>query len=411
MNISTKAHGNSLQSLLIMPIQQSPRRSMQYNAILKSFKKLFPESKCDQIFKKTIHEIDTFISTCNSAIGDFRVKKICQHIEWGDDIMKQVVSLEFEKQLRGSSRLPCKFIDSGRLLSKQRTGFIKKYEPRFLYLFDDILIILRSSEKSSAVHDIIFLQQCVFPKTKITDITKKGSFSLIAPSLKNQVQIMTIKFRGVTSAETLYWHGKIKEYIDKKSRLVVQSVSRTRSKTFDSLKHIQSVESIGSVDTDSDDDDDDDDLGDRVKVKQKGEEKNVFLHLQFGAENLRNRDGYGVKAFGISDPYFEIWNRNLKKIIFKSEVIRDDLNPTWAESKVELQKIRCAMICIRVWDLDKQKSDYLGEIHTTWSELCSLPVNSKLKLHDEETKKYEGRSGNLILLKWEVHSSPCTPPS
>ena len=30
-----------------------------------------------------------------------------------------------------------------------------------------------------------------------------------------------------------------------------------------------------------------------------------------------------------SDPYFEIVNRSLEKVIFKSEVIRDDLNPNW----------------------------------------------------------------------------------
>ena len=83
-------------------------------------------------------------------------------------------------------------------------------------------------------------------------------------------------------------------------------------------------------------------------------------------------------------------------------MIRDDLNPNWDEAKIPIQKIRGAMITIRVWDLDPRKSDYLGEVHTTWTELCSLPKGSKLKLHDEETNhKYDKNSGNLILRLWE----------
>jgi Ca2+-dependent lipid-binding protein len=95
----------------------------------------------------------------------------------------------------------------------------------------------------------------------------------------------------------------------------------------------------------------------------------------------------------------------LNEVIFKSEVIRDDLNPTWDEAKIPIKKIRGAMMTVKVWDLDPKKSDYLGEVHMTWTELCSLPQGSKLKLHDEETDhKYDKTSGNLILLKWGLIS-------
>ena len=390
-NENAALHGKSLESLLIMPVQQSPRRSMQIHAITKAFQKVYPDCKI-RILKDICTLIEKFVSHCNSAIGAMQVKKICRHIVWGKDLLRHVASEEFLKQLRGSSRLPCRYVDSGRLL--RRSGF-KRYETTYVYLFDDMLVILKGTEKTDEAFDIMFLQPSEFAETNLSAISKKGRFHLKAASLRNRNQMSSTKFQGVTSGETMYWHKKINECLNKKSRLVVDGISKSISKRLETWNRVDSVESIGSVDTDSEE-------GEYEHVK-KEENVSSFLKFQFGAENLWNRDGHGIKAFGISDPYFEIVNRNFDRVIFKSETIRDNLNPKWDEAKIPIQKIRGAMLSIRVWDLDPKKSDYLGEVHTTWTELCSLPQGSKLKLHDAETDhKHDIDSGNLILLMWEI---------
>jgi hypothetical protein len=166
---SPELHGKSLESLLITPIQQSPRRSMQIKAITKSFRKVFPSSKTE-VLDGMLTMIENFVSNCNSAIGSVRVKKICQHIEWGQHVMRHVACEEFKKQLRGESRLPCSYVDSGRLL--RRSGFTR-YEPTYIYLFNDMLVVLDGTEKTNSALDILFLQQCLFPKTNLSEISKK----------------------------------------------------------------------------------------------------------------------------------------------------------------------------------------------------------------------------------------------
>jgi len=129
-------------------------------------------------------------------------------------------------------------------------------------------------------------------------IYKQGKFRLNAPSLCNRNNICSMKFRGVTPGETMYWHDKIKKCLKRHSSLVVRGVSMEIS---NSLRHVASVETIGSVETDSEEEKEEEE-----DVEDDKEKDVDFLTFQFGAENLRNRDGHGIKAFGISDPYFEV---------------------------------------------------------------------------------------------------------
>ena len=91
--------------------------------------------------------------------------------------------------LKGSIRLPCKFVDSGRLL--RRVGF-KRYESTYVYLFDDMLVILSGAKKTC-----VYVLQCVSEETTLSPISKRGKFYLKAPSLRFRNQISSVKLQGV----------------------------------------------------------------------------------------------------------------------------------------------------------------------------------------------------------------------
>ncbi|CAD8200765.1 unnamed protein product [Paramecium octaurelia] len=70
-----------------------------------------------------------------------------------------------------------------------------------------------------------------------------------------------------------------------------------------------------------------------VQMKQS----NHFVQWQFSGSNIKNMDG----IFGKSDPFlkFYLHSDNVWCQIYQTEYIKDDLNPTWKEFEISLQRL------------------------------------------------------------------------
>ena len=118
-----------------------------------------------------------------------------------------------------------------------------------------------------------------------------------------------------------------------------------------------------------------------------------MLNLQFMCKGLKNKDGW----FGKSDPFYTVSRINedgTHSLAFKSEVVMDDLSPTFKAVKLQVQKIcngdYLRPIKIELWDWDKDgKHDTLGHVETSLSQLIEgvgkpagrIPVQYKSKTH------------------------------
>jgi len=156
-------------------------------------------------------------------------------------------------------------------------------------------------------------------------------------------------------------------------------------------------------------------------VKLFAEEKvhsSEHLVFQFSGKKLANKDGF----FGRSDPYFVI-NRAREDGswvgVHKSEVVINDLNPSWQRQTVSMQKLcagdRNRPLRIEIWDYDKTGGhDYMGSCEFNAATILSAArqggANNTFPIIEEEKKRKKGKrykgSGALTIVAAELISIP-----
>eukprot|EP00940_MAST-03C_sp_MAST-3C-sp2_P001616 g1616.t1 len=396
--------GRSLESMLIMPIQQSPRRWMLAKAVKKAAEK---ESVAhEREIEILVSVLQSFNKACDATIERRKICNVCRTIEWGD-LVDKIESKELQQQLFGNTELACALIAEGKIYKLRKRGFSK--EMSHIFLFEDVLAYTSGPDRTSAVADVLFLQH---EKGATVFDARDARFSVRGLSIVRGGKPRTLIFEAHTGAEAVYWVNSLRKAISSTSKIpilgggvtfVTGSVSPRRAK-----KGTRAVDDDDSVGDDSGfcsstSEEDDSESAHKTSAGKTTSSSKSTLRFQFGAKHLRNRDGRGIAAFGISDPFYEILDTQYDQIIYRSEVIIDDLNPTWLPVSIDLEKVKGKILDIRVWDRDPHKNDYLGEVHTSWHELNSLQLGSKLELQDNETNhKFDKRSGHLVLKLWDV---------
>ncbi|KAM4614577.1 copine-7 [Discoglossus pictus] len=138
---------------------------------------------------------------------------------------------------------------------------------------------------------------------------------------------------------------------------------------------------------------------------------NGYVELSFCARKLDDKD-----LFSKSDPFLEIYRINddqSEQLVYRTEVIKNNLNPVWEPFKVSLNSLCCCeekrkLRCL-VWDYDSRgKHDFIGEFYATFEEMqkgiggnkvqwdC---VNPKYKVKKRNYKN----SGVVILSDLKIH--------
>ncbi|CAH2324355.1 copine-7 [Pelobates cultripes] len=138
---------------------------------------------------------------------------------------------------------------------------------------------------------------------------------------------------------------------------------------------------------------------------------NGYVELSFCARKLDDKD-----LFSKSDPFLEIYRINddqSEQLVYRTEVVKNNLNPVWEPFKVSLSSLCCCeekrkLRCL-VWDYDSRgKHDFIGEFYATFEEMqkgiggnkvqwdC---VNPKYKIKKRNYKN----SGVVILTDLKIH--------
>ncbi|KAK3557158.1 hypothetical protein QTP70_024713 [Hemibagrus guttatus] len=124
-----------------------------------------------------------------------------------------------------------------------------------------------------------------------------------------------------------------------------------------------------------------------------GTEGVLRIHL-LEAQNLIAKDNLmGGMVKGKSDPYVKI---NIGNNIFKSHVIKENLNPTWNEMyELVLAPESASEVFIEVFDKDIDKDDFLGRVH------ISLPEIIQAQYIDQRFTLDDVKHGSLhLVLEW-----------
>ncbi|XP_060253898.1 copine-7 isoform X3 [Ovis aries] len=138
---------------------------------------------------------------------------------------------------------------------------------------------------------------------------------------------------------------------------------------------------------------------------------NGYVELSFRARKLDDKD-----LFSKSDPFLELYRINddqSEQLVYRTEVVKNDLSPTWQPFKVSLSSL-CSCEESRplkglVWDYDSRgKHDFIGEFSTTFEEMQRAfgedqaqwdCVNSKYK----QKKRNYKNSGVVILADLKLY--------
>uniref|UniRef100_A0A8B9Z511 Copine 7 n=1 Tax=Bos mutus grunniens TaxID=30521 RepID=A0A8B9Z511_BOSMU len=138
---------------------------------------------------------------------------------------------------------------------------------------------------------------------------------------------------------------------------------------------------------------------------------NGYVELSFRARKLDDKD-----LFSKSDPFLELYRINddqSEQLVYRTEVVKNDLSPTWQPFKVSLSSL-CSCEESRplkglVWDYDSRgKHDFIGEFSTTFEEMQKAfgedqaqwdCVNSKYK----QKKRNYKNSGVVILADLKLY--------
>lgn len=138
---------------------------------------------------------------------------------------------------------------------------------------------------------------------------------------------------------------------------------------------------------------------------------NGYVELSFCAKKLDDKD-----LFSKSDPFMEIYRINddeTEQLVYRTEVIKNNLNPVWEPFKVSLislcscdeeRKLKCL-----VWDHDSRgKHDFIGEFYATFREMQKISGGNKVSWdcvnpkYKQKKRNYKN-SGVVILTDLKLH--------
>jgi hypothetical protein len=148
------------------------------------------------------------------------------------------------------------------------------------------------------------------------------------------------------------------------------------------------------------------------------------LEFRFSCQDLIKEQNLidQSKVLDKSNPYFRLERLNKDdqswEVVWKSEVIKDSLNPTWMEARLPLQLLcnddKQNSLKVTIWDYEKHSSshDHMGFVESTVAELVAkaqegIPVFMVMR----ETRKWFGGSklkpvGLLKVLKASIITIP-----
>ncbi|XP_028904940.1 copine-1 isoform X1 [Ornithorhynchus anatinus] len=128
--------------------------------------------------------------------------------------------------------------------------------------------------------------------------------------------------------------------------------------------------------------------------------------LEMEARNLDKKD-----FLGKSDPFLELyrqWDEQQWRLVYRSEVIKNDLNPSWRKFSTPLQSL-CggdanAPIQVRCLDYDGDGShDLIGAFQTTLAQLqgsgAGLPAEFECVHPEKQKKKKSYRNSGIVRVK------------
>jgi len=134
-----------------------------------------------------------------------------------------------------------------------------------------------------------------------------------------------------------------------------------------------------------------------ITAEEVSDSKKVVIY-KFSARKLDKKD-----FFGKSDPFFAVYRRvnngntgdNLL-LTYESEVIKNNLNPSWKKGEVKLAKISNSNIdeplVIKIFDWNRNGDrDYIGEFETSIAELAAFK-NKEYDIINVIKKKKKGKS-------------------
>jgi len=138
--------------------------------------------------------------------------------------------------------------------------------------------------------------------------------------------------------------------------------------------------------------------GDIIVTAEEVSDSKKTVIYKFRAIKLDKKD-----LFGKSDPFFAIYRRvnnsgdgdNLL-LTYESEVIKNNLNPSWKKGEVNLSKISNSNIdeplIIKIFDWNKNGNrDYIGEFETSIAELVAFK-NKEYDVINVKKKAKKGKS-------------------
>ncbi|TRY68359.1 hypothetical protein TCAL_04129 [Tigriopus californicus] len=135
-----------------------------------------------------------------------------------------------------------------------------------------------------------------------------------------------------------------------------------------------------------------------------------IAHIQLAAQKLAKKD-----TFGKSDPFVEIRkfvSEGNYALVYRTEMIKNNLNPTWAEFKLPvrdlLQGEQSCPVKLDVFDWDgSDKHELIGSVTLTLNELINASAEKiQIPLIDPKKvgkKKYQN-SGTLVVTKCQIET-------
>lgn len=137
-----------------------------------------------------------------------------------------------------------------------------------------------------------------------------------------------------------------------------------------------------------------------ITINQLKESDETFTFL-LNAEKVDKKD-----IFGKSDPFFIIFKMTQQgwKEVYKSEVIKNTLNPTWKEFQLKSHEIGalCSDVAmkIEVWDWDRNKTnDFIGATSLNLIQLFTANAEFELINKKKQKKEHYKNSGVLRVYK------------
>jgi len=134
-----------------------------------------------------------------------------------------------------------------------------------------------------------------------------------------------------------------------------------------------------------------------ITAEEVSDSKKVFIY-KFSARKLDKKD-----FFGKSDPFFAVYRRvsngnngdNLL-LTYESEVIKNNLNPSWKKGEVKLAKISNSNVdeplIFKIFDWNRNGDrDYIGEFETSVAELVAFK-NKEYDIINVKKKAKKGKS-------------------